>query len=77
MATEKELLKDLRKWIDEYLEADEDVYRLQQIISELSKGGQSPSLSFSKEFDDAKQRVETALNNMRGIQEKLAKHITD
>ena len=77
METKRELIEELHRCADEYLEADEDIYRLQQIISELTKNGQSPSISFSKEFDEAKEKLEKSLKRMREVQDKLAKYIDE
>ena len=73
MESADELLKELLKCTDEYLEATEDFYMLQQVISDLTKSGQSLGTSFGAEFDEAKKRVEETLNKMREVQSKLTK----
>ena len=76
METKEELMKEYAKWTAKYIKADEYLKSLLPPVVDLSKGEKLQPFILTEEslaeFERAEKDVETALNKLREILEKLS-----
>ena len=76
METKEELMKEYAKWTAKYIKADEYLKSLLPPVVDLYKGEKLQPFILTEEslaeFERAEKDVETALNKLREILEKLS-----
>jgi len=76
METREELMKEYTKWTVKYVNADKKLKDLLPVVADVSRGEKLQPFIITEEslaeFERAEKDVETALNKLREIREKLS-----